>query len=52
MDRIEFDTNKLLGLRVCVGEDKDGASNSAELSKLQVPAALGLKEGPPVKIRA
>jgi len=48
MERFEFDNNKLLGLRVC---DEGEAGWTKELAKLQVPARIGLKEGPPSKIR-
>ncbi|MFN3230864.1 MAG: hypothetical protein ACE363_01750 [Alphaproteobacteria bacterium] len=47
MTHIELDTNKLLGVRICAVSDEPNRSERAtELSKLAVPATIGLKEGP------
>ena len=46
MERIELDTDILLGVRVCEDEYKDEATRETDPAKRRMPASVGLKEGP------
>jgi len=47
MERIEFDSDKLLGVRVCGENDRENLLRSGVDRDVAAPAAFGVKQSPP-----